>query len=478
MRALSLGFVLALLAVPAAHASPAPTAAGSGPSAKPKAKPKAAVAIPPLLGKQDEGRFEIANPKGRFKAAKAAEAKRVGRRHDFVAANEGLEFEIAPAVPKMMPRKFSWRDQGILSPIKNQGSYGTCWAFGTIGVIEALWFMEHRERVDLAEQDLINCNCRKCDGSGPDMPGKRLAGVKLESVNAYVGDGAPNACKASNCKPCELSITTPYRFEAEYTPIDPELEGNNPVATGAIKRAMMEHGPIYTKMHIPNGSDFGSLDGTDVFDESIALVYGANDNNGAHMIVLVGWDDDKGAWLMRNSWGTSWGDGGYGWIKYGSNNIGMGAVWARIQAPSSTFSAVWRKQDKKQVQVHGWSLADAKDRYDEIRGQGYRIEAVDIEVEDGKAQYSVVWRKVGNVEEKLLFGASAADYQAKNQDLNASGWRVHVLEPYVVGSSVKYTAVWRKSDAEEKQVLGKSRAELEAQHTELRAQGWRLHLLE
>ena len=46
-----------------------------------------------------------------------------------------------------------------------------------------------------------------------------------------------------------------------------------------------------------------------------------------HAIVIVGWDDAKGAWLMKNSWGTNWGENGYMWIKYGSNNIGRRAAW-------------------------------------------------------------------------------------------------------------------------------------------------------
>ena len=43
--------------------------------------------------------------------------------------------------------------------------------------------------------------------------------------------------------------------------------------------------------------------------------------------MIIGWDDTKQAWLMRNSWDTTWGDSGYAWIKYNSNNIGRRAAW-------------------------------------------------------------------------------------------------------------------------------------------------------
>jgi len=42
---------------------------------------------------------------------------------------------------------------------------------------------------------------------------------------------------------------------------------------------------------------------------------------------LIGWDDSKQSWLLRNSWSTTWGMGGYCWINYNSNNIGYGAIW-------------------------------------------------------------------------------------------------------------------------------------------------------
>ncbi len=47
-----------------------------------------------------------------------------------------------------------------------------------------------------------------------------------------------------------------------------------------------------------------------------------------HQIQLVGWDDSKGAWLLKNSWGTGWGIGGYMWITYTSCRVGEGAAWA------------------------------------------------------------------------------------------------------------------------------------------------------
>jgi cathepsin L len=47
-----------------------------------------------------------------------------------------------------------------------------------------------------------------------------------------------------------------------------------------------------------------------------------------HAVVLIGWDDSKQAWIIKNSWGSAWGDDGFLYVKYGTNSIGFGAAWA------------------------------------------------------------------------------------------------------------------------------------------------------
>lgn len=486
MRALPLSLaLLALLPFTDAAAAPSiPSASKAKPA--PKAKPSA---FPrPLLSVDDERALEITDGRKTFEAAKAADAKRTKRRHDFVKANRDLEITEAkpPKIAKWLAKRFSWRDEGIMTPVKDQGGYGTCWAFATVGLMEAMWRKDQGETVDLAEQDLINCNCR-CAGAPKDHPIKRRAGVALETANPYEGDGAGKQCNAApNCGTCEKTVTTPYHFDPDFTPVNPDYSGDDaihkdvPVPTAEIKRALVERGPIYTKMHIPHGSSFGSLDAGEVHDESIELVYEPTRNNGAHMVLIVGWDDDRGAWLMRNSWGTGWGDDGYGWIAYGSNKIGMGAAWARMATPAHDFTAVWRKADLvAQIQGHGWSVAVAESRSGELAPKGYRIETLDIEVDDGKPQYSVVWNEVGDVAEKRVFGVGEKDCLTQYEALHKAGWRVHLLEPYVIGGTVKYSAVFRKAPkVEEQQALSLAPKAYATKNAAMRKDGWHLHVLE
>jgi cathepsin L len=50
-------------------------------------------------------------------------------------------------------------------------------------------------------------------------------------------------------------------------------------------------------------------------------------------VVIVGWDDNRKAWKIKNSWGTSWGEKGYGWVAYGHYRIGTGTAWVQALVP-------------------------------------------------------------------------------------------------------------------------------------------------
>jgi hypothetical protein len=84
-----------------------------------------------------------------------------------------------------------------------------------------------------------------------------------------------------------------------------------------LKTALVEHGPIVAPIF---------------YDECLANYKGGVFNEKDlgiinHVVLLIGWDDDKQAWRVKNSWGEEWGENGFGWIKYGSNNIGVFAAW-------------------------------------------------------------------------------------------------------------------------------------------------------
>ena len=89
---------------------------------------------------------------------------------------------------------------------------------------------------------------------------------------------------------------------------------------GNIKQAMLQYGAIVTAISI-NDRFIGYRAG--VFDEDVQ-------NGVNHAGVLVGWDDERSAWIFRNSWGPQWGESGYMYIRYGLSQVGTGAAFVNL----------------------------------------------------------------------------------------------------------------------------------------------------
>jgi cathepsin L len=105
-----------------------------------------------------------------------------------------------------------------------------------------------------------------------------------------------------------------------------EQDPNKLPTVAQLKQALIEHGPLAMPIYSDNCFN--------VYQSGV--FNGHNDTADVnHMMVLIGWDDEKQAWLIKNSWGEAWGEKGYGWVAYGSNNIGLFAAW--IQPTPSTL---------------------------------------------------------------------------------------------------------------------------------------------
>ncbi|MFH7029558.1 MAG: C1 family peptidase [Heteroscytonema crispum UTEX LB 1556] len=89
----------------------------------------------------------------------------------------------------------------------------------------------------------------------------------------------------------------------------------------ALKEALCEHGPLAVAVEV-----------TQAFLAYKSGVFNENSTgNVNHGVTLIGWDDTKNAWRIKNSWGNGWGESGYMWIDYSSNKIGYGASWVQAK---------------------------------------------------------------------------------------------------------------------------------------------------
>ena len=227
-----------------------------------------------------------------------------------------------------LPDAYNWCDgHGGCTPVKDQGSCGSCWAFGTVGPLEA-HLRAAGELTDLSEQYLVSCNTSDWDCGGGwwahdyhwnvKPSGEPQAGAVLESAFPYV----------ARDDPCAGPYSHPYRIVSWHF-VGGEY---NVPSVDAIKQAIYDHGPVAAAVCV--NSDFQRYSGG-IFDPDTSC------SAINHAIVLVGWDDSAQVWILRNSWGTGWGESGYMRIRYGVYHVGYSANYITYDVPLSVSDWVY-----------------------------------------------------------------------------------------------------------------------------------------
>ena len=210
---------------------------------------------------------------------------------------------------------FDWRTLGKVTPVKNQDGCGSCWAFAALGAYEGSYAIRNGTLEDTSEQDALSCSVAGSCGGG------WWAGVFDWLISHGTATEAAYPYTATDSA-CNTSISAPYRAVSwAYVRAD----GGIP-SVAETKRALCEHGPLAVAV-LATGAFQAYTSG--VFNEH-DTTHGIN-----HGVTLIGWDDRRHAWLIKNSWSAGWGMAGYMWIDYDSNNIGYGAAW--VQANSRFY---------------------------------------------------------------------------------------------------------------------------------------------
>jgi len=242
------------------------------------------------------------------------------------------ESNSAPKGATAIPTNFSWLDQGGCSPVKDQAQCGSCWDFAAMGCFEAAIKIVDFNTRDISEQWLINCSGQSgCQGGNcPFSYIKSYGGAVYESDLPY----ADAACNVTNTAATCIGTCGTYTHHEKITSYG--SAGSSYTDYTNLKTSIYNYGPIWVTVEA-DGAAFNAYSG--------GILTTSDGTSVDHAVVLVGWNDTGGYWIMRNSWGTSWGENGYARIKYGVDKLGGSATYltygtiSHTLAPRAAFGA-------------------------------------------------------------------------------------------------------------------------------------------
>jgi len=193
------------------------------------------------------------------------------------------------------PASVDWTTKGAVTPVKNQGSCGSCWSFSTTGAVEGAYFLKYGKLVSFSEQDLVSCDKvdSGCNGGLMDNAFdwiERNGGLCTEADYPYIsGSGQTARCKKNSCKIVPNSKPSSYVDVKKNTEALAAAVAITPVAI-AIEADQMAF--QFYKKGVMTGRCGVNLD---------------------HGVLLVGYGTEAGKdfWKVKNSWGPTWGAKGY-----------------------------------------------------------------------------------------------------------------------------------------------------------------------
>lgn len=228
---------------------------------------------------------------------------------------------------------FDWRSKGVVSPARDQQTCGGCFVFNAVAALEASWKLQNGSDIDASEQHALDCA-----GAGDCTQGGFYTRVFRFFKSTGVASEADLQYKNQMTGTCQTAISAPYSA-INWAMVD---KNGGVASLKSIKDALCVHGPVAAAVYATES--FVSYSGG-VFNE---FDEGEGTSSVNHAILITGWDDAEQAWIIKNSWGTWWGEQGFGRIRYRSNHIGFGAAWVdaakTVSGPATPSSLTATKE--------------------------------------------------------------------------------------------------------------------------------------
>eukprot|EP01135_Chromosphaera_perkinsii_P010891 Nk52_evm18s2273 gene=Nk52_evmTU18s2273 len=197
----------------------------------------------------------------------------------------------------------NWRNTGAVTKVKKQGVCGSCWAFSTTGALEGWNFLVHGDNRSLSPQNLLDCDINEnkgCKGGFMETAFKfvqQQGGVS--DWNDYPYTGHEGVCQQEGKK-----LYAPISGYVQARPSDAGLQ------------YALKYGPVSVAVDAHSWQFYSG-----------GIMKDCEKVKFNHGVLLVGWEEDtitgKPVWIVKNSWGTGWGEAGYIRILSGENDCGI-----------------------------------------------------------------------------------------------------------------------------------------------------------
>jgi hypothetical protein len=243
-------------------------------------------------------------------------------------------------------KTYSLQTENTLPAIRGQRC-GTCWDYALVGAAELNYIYKYSKtnadakNINLSEQQILcYSNAGTCAGGWSSEGAAWLFNNKIKMLSETVLPDKSYSPKLGN----EADFCPSTTDSGLYRIVDwgkvPIEKGKNFPEVIEIKKAILEHGAV-TAAFFADSLIFAQLispyAGGDVYTQQEPLFTPPNYKpvTFGHEIVIVGWDDNQGCWIIRNSWGANWGNNGYGLWAYGAHDMGIDATWVELEKVKS-----------------------------------------------------------------------------------------------------------------------------------------------
>jgi len=195
----------------------------------------------------------------------------------------------------------NWVTKGAVTPVKDQGQCGSCWAFSSTGGTEGSWEIATGSLVSLSEQQLVDCSKQNsgCNGGLMDYAFSFYRTTSIASESSYPYTARDGSCKSSYTAAIPRGGVTGYK----------DVSSSSSALMSAINQQ-----PISVAVQADQ-SAFQRYSG--------GIVTSGCGTNLDHGVLAAGYDSTQGYYLVKNSWGASWGDAGYLKISTSGNVCGI-----------------------------------------------------------------------------------------------------------------------------------------------------------